>query len=149
MSGPSIKHPQGDRVPHNGFVSKRFYFPAINKPLLFVAGLTAVFLLFLLGYHIGRSDRQDSYSVVYQKDLPAETDGSLTIVTHSPAAKVNINTASEDELCVLEGIGPAIAKGIVEYRNANGDFIYSFDIMNVPGIGTAVYGRIRDFITSS
>ena len=76
MGGTSNQPPQGDRAPQNGFVSKRLIFPATKHPLFIVAGLTAVFLFFLLGYYIGRSDMQDSYSVVVQKELPAETDGS-------------------------------------------------------------------------
>ncbi len=60
---------------------------------------------------------------------------------------VNINTALAFELESLPGIGPALAQRIVEYRNANGPFLSTEDIVNVPGIGPGTYERIKDLIT--
>ncbi len=49
--------------------------------------------------------------------------------------KININTASADELMNLKGIGEKKAKAIVEFRKANGLFKQPEDLINVPGIG--------------
>lgn len=60
---------------------------------------------------------------------------------------VNINTAGEELLCTLPGIGEAKAKAIVLYREQNGDFGAVEDIMQVPGIKESAYGQMRDLIT--
>ena len=58
---------------------------------------------------------------------------------------VNINTASEDELKTLPGIGDVTAKSIVDYRKSN-PFKSIEDIKNVSGIGDSKFERIRDCI---
>ena len=59
--------------------------------------------------------------------------------------KVNINTATKDELTNLNGIGEATANKIINYRNKN-KFQEIEDIMNVPGIGEAKFNNIKDYI---
>ena len=60
--------------------------------------------------------------------------------------KVNINTASIDELMTLDGIGESKALKIIEYRKTN-SFLYIEDIINVGGIGEEIYSKIKDDIT--
>ena len=60
---------------------------------------------------------------------------------------VSINAANEAELDKLPGVGPAMAKRIVEYRQANGGFQTLEDLKKVSGIGEAKYKRIKDKIT--
>ena len=62
-------------------------------------------------------------------------------------AQVNINTATAQELQTLNGIGPAKAAAIVEYRTANGPFKSPEDIKNVRGIGKGIYQKISSEIT--
>lgn len=56
-----------------------------------------------------------------------------------PSKKVNlpvhINSASVDELCALNGVGPKLAEKILEVRNALGAFKNAEDLQKVPGIG--------------
>lgn len=56
-----------------------------------------------------------------------------------PSNKVNlpvhVNTASLDELCALNGVGPKLAEKILEVRNALGAFKNAEDLQKVPGIG--------------
>ena len=63
-----------------------------------------------------------------------------------PEGMVNINTADEKELDKLPGIGPAMAKRIVEYRTENGAFQAPEEIKRVKGIGDAKYEKMKDKI---
>jgi competence protein ComEA len=59
---------------------------------------------------------------------------------------IHVNTASAAELERLPGIGPVLAKSIVEFRENNGQFTEIEDLLNVPGIGSAKLAAIRDLI---
>jgi competence protein ComEA len=61
--------------------------------------------------------------------------------------KVNINTATADELMVLKYVGETLSKRIVEYRKENGAFASPEDIMKVRGVGQRVYEANKDIIT--
>lgn len=60
---------------------------------------------------------------------------------------ININTASALELETLPGVGPTLAQRIVQYREQNGPFLSTEDIINVSGVGPGTYERIKDLIT--
>lgn len=61
--------------------------------------------------------------------------------------KININTATAEQLTVLPGIGVAKAAMIVAYRDENGNFSAIEDIKNVSGIGEATFANIKLQIT--
>lgn len=60
--------------------------------------------------------------------------------------KVNLNTADESELMTLPGIGESKATAIIDYRKANGGFKTIEDIMNIPGIKTSAFNKIKEYI---
>lgn len=60
---------------------------------------------------------------------------------------VNINTATESELGSVKGIGAGKAAAIVQYRQENGNFASTQDIMKVSGIKEGTYEKIKDKIT--
>lgn len=60
--------------------------------------------------------------------------------------KVNINTANDDELRTLDGVGPATAEKIINHREKNGRFKSIEDIMDVSGIGEKTFERLKDDI---
>ena len=62
--------------------------------------------------------------------------------------KININTASWDELETLSGIGESKARAIIEYRSENKEFKSIEDIINVRGIGQALFEKIKNSITT-
>ena len=62
-------------------------------------------------------------------------------------AKVNINTATVQELTALPGIGQVKAEAIVKYREANGSFKSVDDLTKVKGIGPKMLDKIRDEIS--
>lgn len=70
--------------------------------------------------------------------------------TYSDSAShglVNINTASKEELMTLQGIGGSKADDIIAYRESNGRFKNTDELMNIPGIKEGVYSKISDNIT--
>jgi competence protein ComEA len=71
----------------------------------------------------------------------------IVSTSHVNAGRVNINTATADELDALPGIGPTTAQAIVDYRLEHGNFASIQEIQNVPGIGPATYDKIKDYIT--
>lgn len=78
------------------------------------------------------------------KDSLQEAQGSA--VGSPDDGLVNINTANEEELTKLTGIGPSTARKIIEYREQHGAFVKTEDIMNISGIGNKTYENIKDFI---
>ena len=64
-------------------------------------------------------------------------------------SRVNLNTATVDELTSLPGIGPSYAKRIVEFREKNGPFKKVEDLLNVQGIGEKTLEKIRDRVVAS
>lgn len=61
--------------------------------------------------------------------------------------KINLNSASADELKTLPGIGDAKASDILSYRSESGPFQSAEDLMNVPGIKEGMYNKIKDKVT--
>ena len=62
------------------------------------------------------------------------------------AARVDLNSASVEELAQLPGIGPAKAQAIVSHRSAN-PFRKPEDLRDVKGIGDKLYEQLKDQIT--
>jgi len=60
---------------------------------------------------------------------------------------ININRAEEDELCSLNGIGPAKAESILKYRRENGFFTSKEELLNISGIGEKTLDNIREEIS--
>lgn len=60
---------------------------------------------------------------------------------------ININTASEAELVLLNGVGSKKAQAIIAYRKQYGHFKSINDIKKVPGISQSIYTRIKPLIT--
>lgn len=92
-----------------------------------------------------------------QLDIPYIAGSSPVIGTEIPSLVltepsssselININTASQAELETLPGIGPTTAQKIIQYREQNGAFVSTENIINVSGIGPGTYERIKDLIT--
>ena len=64
----------------------------------------------------------------------------------APTAKVNINTATVEQLTTLPGVGPALAARVVEYRQ-KAPFRSAKELMNVKGIGEKNFAKIEAWLT--
>ncbi len=81
--------------------------------------------------------------------LPARTTGQggaggAAGSPSAPGVPLNLNTATPEQLDELEGIGPATAKQIVEFRTAKGGFGSVDELADVPGIGDKRLATLRE-----
>ncbi len=76
-----------------------------------------------------------------------DSDGRTDPVSVSADGRININTASEAQLCEIPGIGATRAAAIAAYRQEHGGFSSIEEIMNVSGIKEGTYAKIKDRIT--
>ena len=72
---------------------------------------------------------------------------SAVIRTTSPDGRIDLNSAPAELLETLPGIGPVLAKAIIDYRESNGGFQTVEEVTNVPRIGPITYQKMRDLVT--
>ena len=132
---------------------------AVNKPDVYILPLNAIVKDAIaaaggatedadldrinLATRLGRSDA-GVCAASRRSRAASPPDGSAP---GAAAEKININTASVEELDKLPGIGPSIANAIIDYRTTNGPFKQIEDINAVKGIGDALFEKIKDQIT--
>ncbi|KTA92568.1 competence protein ComEA [Aeromonas salmonicida subsp. smithia] len=78
-------------------------------------------------------------------DKPAAKPAT-TVTTAKESGKVNLNTASINELTALKGIGEKKAQAIVDFRQKQGKFTTVEQLADVSGIGPATLEANRDMI---
>ncbi|MDF8329744.1 ComEA family DNA-binding protein [Aeromonas salmonicida] len=78
-------------------------------------------------------------------DKPAAKPAT-TVTTAKESGKVNLNTASINELTALKGIGEKKAQAIVDFREKQGKFTTVEQLVDVSGIGPATLEANRDMI---
>ena len=78
-----------------------------------------------------------------EKKVAGIEDGQGGIQQNQKEKKININTATEQELESLKGIGPATAKNIIRYREEYGGFSSIEEIKNVKRIGDKIFEKIK------
>ncbi|MCL2368569.1 MAG: ComEA family DNA-binding protein [Oscillospiraceae bacterium] len=140
-----------------------------------LVGLVVLAAVFSAGLYFGRTGGPGGFHVTTQYEIGAVQPGELEALADQLAARVegerpregaeaptaprpdvpvaeadgriNINTASAEELTRLPGVGPAIAGRIVEHRETHGPFRIIEEITDVSGIGSARFADIEHLIT--
>lgn len=87
----------------------------------------------------GVSDFGTASSV--NSDLQADSSDGMC------AGKLNLNTATREELLMLPGIGETKADAILEYRDSHGSFTSIEELMNIAGIKQGVFDNVKEYIT--
>lgn len=112
-------------------------------------------VLFMFSAAAVTLNKQDSASVTvrFEHIVSASENGYAPAAISNPSKQenvpidpVNINTATNEELCELPGIGEVLAGRIVAYRTEHGEFKRIDEIMNVSGIGTGKFEKIKNSI---
>ena len=108
-----------------------------SEIILLCATLAFVLLVTVLHFRAGGAEKQGGYSVRTQQDIQVEQP-----------EPVDINTADEELLQRLPGIGPALAERIVADREANGPFVSLEDLTRVSGIGEKTVEALQPYATA-
>lgn len=118
-----------------------------------LAMVTFVFAALLFGILIGRGlddsdvsfELPDTYTSAPTISKDETKPSQQTNIT--TGIKININTATIEELSALPGIGPVLAQSIIDYRTENGPYRSASDLLNVHGLGQKKLDGILEYIT--
>ena len=107
-----------------------------SAPYILIS-LGLVFLALMAGFFIGRNSVSSPIQV-------SKVPTASSAVSYE---KVNINTATKEQLQTLPGIGEVLAQRILEYRQIHGPFGQISDLTLVEGIGLDRFTLLQDYIT--
>lgn len=112
------------------------------------------------GYMLNQAEKMEDGQKIYvpseeeaqaREAVPGQADG-MPAGSAGPESgedsdgKININSATKDELMTLSGIGEKKAQAIISYRESHGGFQSAEELMEVEGIKTGTYEKIKDRI---
>lgn len=98
--------------------------------------------------YIWTMEEKSAYQRGENVTVPEAAEGTAFSESSGKAGSglVNLNTASQEELTTLPGIGDAKAAAIIAYRQEHGGFSAAEELKNVSGIGDATYEKLKDRI---
>lgn len=124
--------PEKQQIFTTGGVPRR---PGLRSAELIAMVLAVSAAVITAAHCAGENEQQSSFSLQTAEQTSAENE------------RLNLNTATEEELEDLPGIGPVLAGRIVAWREENGGFTSEEDVMDVKGIGPSVWEEIEPFVT--
>ncbi len=119
----------------------------ISKWALTVLLLTAAFAAFSCGWFF-RGGSARPVSITVERRLPQADEVLSLPAPEEKDEKIDINTASAEELETLPGIGEKRAADIIAYRTEHGPFRIPEDLTKVSGIGESTLEELLPYITT-
>lgn len=113
----------------------------MRKTILIFLAATGIFAALALGIYIGRNTNGFVMTL-----SPSPNSASSSETANSQRGKVNINSATVQQLTMLPGIGEIKATRIIEVREELGGYTSIDELLNVEGIGNALLEGIKPYI---
>jgi len=113
------------------------------RALIPLAGIALLVLSMGGTWHVASAAPPDTPTVRVMPDEPPRPPKKSA---KELAGKLNLNSASEDQLMMLPTVGPAKAERIVTWRKKNGGFKRTADLRRVKGFGYKTFKRLEPFI---
>jgi competence protein ComEA len=88
-----------------------------------------------------------AFAIAVAVGVVASSGLALAAAQAAPEGKLNLNTASVEQLATLPGVGEKLAARIVDYRQKAGAFKSVQELMNVKGIGERNLERIQPYLS--
>lgn len=115
----------------------------MNKQNWLFIGITGIFLCLLIGIFVGRNLTRNY--IFLNSDSDSNTTDSTQDINISDG-RIDINTATLQQLQLLPGIGEVTAQRILDYRAEHGSFSSPQELMNVNGIGDKKFAQIEPYV---
>ena len=118
----------------------------VDDLLIMAGGLSAKADRSWVDINLNRAEKLYDGQKIYIPKLGESVEKSQFPISNVQNKVVRINSASVEELDKLDGVGPAIAQRIIDYRTENGGFKSMEEIKLVPGIGDKMFEKIKNDI---